>query len=897
MTDGTTHTGVNATLSAGGAVSGTVTDAGAHPLGGVTVAVVTAGGSEVGSSTTATDGTYTVTGLPAGSYDVCFDGSSATGGSSTTGYLDQCYHDVAWDGNYSDITGMTTVPVTTGSTHTGVGASLAVAGAVSGTVTDTGAHPLGGVSVTVVTTSGSEVGFATTASDGTYAVPDLATGSYDVCFDGSTAVGGSATAGYLDQCYDAVAWDGNLFDVTGATAVAVTVGSTHTGVDASLVTGGEISGTVTDGGSHPLGGVVVQVFTSTGSQVGSASTGSDGTYLVTGLLSGSYDVCFVGSAATGGSSVEGYLDQCYNGVAWDGNPFDVTGATTVAVTVGTTRPGVDGTLPPAGAVSGTVTDTGAHALEGVSVDVYTTDGSQVGFATTASDGTYTVAGLASGSYDVCFDGSSTIGGSSTTGYLLQCYDGVAWDGSSSDTTGATVVPVAVGSTRTGVDASLSPGAAVSGLVTDSRAHPLDGVSVEVIAPGGTQSFFATTGSDGTYTVDGLVAGSYDVCFDGSSATGGSSTTGYLDQCYSGVAWDGDPLDTTGATAVTLTAGSTHGSVGAPLPSAGAVSGTVTDTGAHPLDGVSVSVVTASGSQVGYATTASDGTFTVPGLAAGSYDVCFDGSSATGGSSTTGYLDQCWNGVSWDGNTSDITGATAVTVTTGATHSGVGASLPAGGAVDGAVTDTGSHPLGGVDVEVFNGSGVQVGSASTAPDGTYALTGLPTGTFDVCFDGSNASGGTSAAGYLDQCYAGSAWNGIGSDITGATSVTVTAGSSRAGVGASLVASAAVSGTVTDTGDHPLAGAFAFVLDDSGAEMGGTITGADGTYTVGDLPAGSYHVCFDVSGATGGTSTTGYVDQCWNDVSWDGVFADATSATAVPVVAGAVAVGVDAAAKAT
>ena len=87
------------------------------------------------------------------------------------------------------------------------------------------------------------------------------------------------------------------------------------------VGGGGVAGTVTDAGAHPLGSVSVDVYTAAGSQVGFALTGSDGTYTVTGLATGSYDVCFTGSFATGGTSTTGYLDQCYDGVAWDGNSY------------------------------------------------------------------------------------------------------------------------------------------------------------------------------------------------------------------------------------------------------------------------------------------------------------------------------------------------------------------------------------------------------------------------------------------------------------------------------------------------------------------------------------------------------------------------------------------------
>jgi hypothetical protein len=71
---------------------------------------------------TADDGSYTATGIPAGTdYQVCFSGSNgATGGSSdATGYLDQCYL------NQPDSNTATPVAATLGATRTGINAALA----------------------------------------------------------------------------------------------------------------------------------------------------------------------------------------------------------------------------------------------------------------------------------------------------------------------------------------------------------------------------------------------------------------------------------------------------------------------------------------------------------------------------------------------------------------------------------------------------------------------------------------------------------------------------------------------------------------------------------------------------------------------------------------------------
>ena len=298
--------------------------------------------------------------------------------------------------------------------------------------------------------------------------------------------------------------------------MTVTAGAIASNIDASLSSGGVVTGTVTDTSSNPLQGVYVEIIT-TGANpegVGFTTTGTNGSYAVVDLPAGSYDVCFIGSSATGGSSTTGYTDQCYDDVSWDGGYSDL-GGTAVVVTAGSTRSGIDANLTAGGAISGMVTDTTSAPLEGVDVEVFTTGANpdNVGYGTTTADGSYTVGGLPTGDYDVCFIGSSATGGSSTTGYTDQCYDDVSWDGGYSDL-GGTAVVVTAGSTRSGIDANLTAGGAISGMVTDTTSAPLEGVDVEVFTTGANPDNvgYGTTTADGSYTVGGLPTGSYDVCF-------------------------------------------------------------------------------------------------------------------------------------------------------------------------------------------------------------------------------------------------------------------------------------------------------------------------------------------------------------------------------------------------
>jgi len=449
------------TIAAGaGAVSGTVTDAGGthHGLAGVTVDVWSESNGDSGSATTAADGTYFVTALSSATdYSVCFSdyqyAPGATGGSSdATGYIDQC-----WRNQPNTSSGTTPVTVTVGATTTGINASLAAGGAISGTVTDAGGthHGLAEVSVHVYSAFFDGQGrIATTAANGAYVVTGLPAGTdYTVCFfTGGPVTGGTSDAtGYVDQCWQ------NQPEWGIPTPLTVTTGMTRTGVSAALATYGAISGTVSDAGgtNQGLAGVVVlvQSLTTGVDPPPAVITAADGSYTVTGLLAAAdYTVAFGASGATGGSSdAFGYFDQFYNNQPVFGTPTPVT------VASGVTRTGINAAIVGAGAISGTVTDAGGahHGLANVAVSIYSPSTGTIGGVFTAADGSWSDRRLeAATDYEVCFDASGATGGSSDVlGYTDQCYNSQPTSGT------PTPVTVILGVTGTGINASLTPSGA------------------------------------------------------------------------------------------------------------------------------------------------------------------------------------------------------------------------------------------------------------------------------------------------------------------------------------------------------------------------------------------------------------------------------------------------------
>ena len=566
------------------------------------------------------------------------------------------------------------VSVTAGTTTPDINAALQQGGQITGTVIDASTHSgIANIQVNALGSSGNPVGFATTDLSGNYTVSGLSTGSYRVEF--SAGFGGN----YIAQFYNGKS------TLATADAVSVTAGSTTSGIDAALQTGGQISGVVTDASTHSgIANIQVAVLGSSGNFVGSGLTASDGTYTVSGLSTGSYRVEF--SAGFGSN----YITQYYNGKS------TLATADAVSVTAGSTTSGINAALQTGGQITGTVTDASTHsALSNVCHRYGSTD-NEVGFANTDASGHYTVSGR-----DRKLHGGFAGSGSQSHPVLQRQV--LAGDGRCGVGDG--------GLDRTGHDAALQTGGQIYGPVTDASTHSgIANIQVNALGSSGNSGRVGLTASDGTYTVSGLSTGSYRVEF--SAGFGGN----YITQYYNG--------KSTLATAdpVSVTAGTTAPNINAALQQGGQITGTVIDASTHSgIANIQVNALGSSGNPVGFATTDSSGNYTVSGLSTGSYRVEF--SAGFGGN----YIAQFYNGKS------TLATADAVSVTAGSTTSGIDAALQTGGQISGVVTDASTHSgIANIQVAVLGSSGNFVGSGLTASDGTYTVSGLPTGTYHVAF---------------------------------------------------------------------------------------------------------------------------------------------------------------------
>ncbi|MCW2498028.1 carboxypeptidase regulatory-like domain-containing protein [Jatrophihabitans sp.] len=438
------------------------------------------GPKEIASQAVGANGTYSFTGLAASDsngYKVCFE----TGSSSS--YEDQCWQDVAWDGfvapsgpGFIEVPG-TAISLTAGQARTGIDAHLVPWALITGKVTDavTG-KGLGNVHVDI--TAGNDTGpgpEVDTAADGTWTAEVLGgPNKNSACFNASDATGGSS-AGYLNQCYNGVAWPDGAPQPTGTQFNAIS-GSPRSQINAALTPRvGTISGRVAAGDTGALlPGVTVTAFAPgavkgaalTGKAVATTKSAGDGTYSLS-LPAGdgvSYVVCFSTTLANEAK----YGAQCYGYQAWSKRAAAADGtvalpgtSTPVAVAVGQKVTGINGLLNP-GSISGRVTSAATRkAVAGVTVVLMgPTTGQYVLLTKTDASGAYSFGGLpqASSSYYVCFNSTGLDGKSELTQYNPQCWQNVAWAGHGPRGAGSVAVPVTSGATSKGISAALTAAA-------------------------------------------------------------------------------------------------------------------------------------------------------------------------------------------------------------------------------------------------------------------------------------------------------------------------------------------------------------------------------------------------------------------------------------------------------
>ena len=894
-------------------LAGKVTSPAGKPLADICVWVV-GNGFAVGMQTSR-NGTYRISadGIPVGSYPIeftspCFNTNSnpflaiAPGRWAPEFYQDKFSFSAA-----------NKVRLTARRVARGIDAVMQPGGEVAGVVTGSDGRRIKDACAVLTTKAGVEAGQAVTNSRGQYTITGLDPGRYRLI---AVPCGGDS-ADYAET------WYPDVPAIAKARPVVVRLGHLTGGIDVVMQKLGTITGQIRLGGKSgkPLGGICVGSNLTTNILVGGFATSRpNGTYVMTGLPAGRYDVeANVGGCGNNGNYAPAYL------------------ARPVRVTDGSTTTGVNLYLQPGGILSGTVTDAATGLpLGGICVSDDNGDG-----AVTSSNGTYAIEQLPAEQTTVQFGG----GCGNTGSYAPQYYDG------QSVAEAAETVTVTTGGTTSGIDAAMLPGATISGRVTGSSGRAVANVCVTPVpapylgTPVGFLGGEASTSSSGSYSVANLGPGQYAVVFFGGCQPLGSYAA--AQQWF-----DGQPTYAT-AGLVSVQPGQAVSGVNAVITRSGSIAGTITTAAGQPAQFACVTAISAStGLAGGDEVLSFGGQYTIAGLAPGRYtvgavscggqnlagsthrgyvtvragrttggvdfalgrggtitgrvtvrasgkpasDICvsanpvslvpaelgYGGTAVTSRSGTyriaglnTGRYQMQINDCSGSGETlAELTLPRTVQVTQGRVTAGVNASLPPGATITGQVTGPGGAAVPGACVELYQVPGdYLVDATTTDAHGSYSLTGEAAGRYQVEFADPSCSDG--AVGLAAQWYDGSA--GAGS----AAVISVRAGQTVTGVSASLAADGSITGTVTGPGSTPLTGVCVSAVPVSAAFSTVYAVSAGGSYSLTDLQPGQYRVEFQP-----GCGAIGLATQWWDDA------ASSRAAALVTVTAGSTVTGISA-----
>ena len=282
---GEAKTGVDVSMLKGGTIRGRVTGVGGVPLEQVLVQA-----SDSPGLYTDADGRYEVTGVPPGAIKVSFYPFA---------------HDGYWFQFYGG--GMMyetaqAIQMSEGEVRDGIDVQLSKGSGIAGTVVDAAGNPLEGICVSgIVPETLAPPFIVKTRADGTYFLGPLRPGTYRVQFQ---------------DCHD---WNTSMLSQTRLIDVGE---EPTTGVDATMIEGGRIAGTVVDFNGQPMQGVCVRARGSLPGSFGQAITEADGSFRTGGMPDDRYLVTFTNCNPAGPMITQYFQEQS---VPEKATPIDIVG--------------------------------------------------------------------------------------------------------------------------------------------------------------------------------------------------------------------------------------------------------------------------------------------------------------------------------------------------------------------------------------------------------------------------------------------------------------------------------------------------------------------------------------------------------------------------------------------
>lgn len=240
----------------------------------------------------------------------------------------------------------------------------------------------------------------------------------------------------------------------GADVITVINYQTTTGINFALEPGGSISGTVTNTGGSPLENIYITI------------RGED--WAIGGCTDASGNYSFNTMPFDDPVTISaGEFDYCglsyYVPEFWEEAQYYEQATSLVISDQNTEITGIDFTLEQEGRISGTVTNaSNSLPLKNVRIVASQIGGAGFGYKYSASNGYYSIWGLAPGSYSVLVWEDD---------YAIEFYD------NKQTLTDADLVTVGQGELSPNIDFALDPGGELVGTVTDIEGTPLENIMV------------------------------------------------------------------------------------------------------------------------------------------------------------------------------------------------------------------------------------------------------------------------------------------------------------------------------------------------------------------------------------------------------------------------------------
>ncbi len=544
------------------------------------------------------------------------------------------------------------------------------------------------------------------------------------------------------------------------------------------------------------------------------------------------------------------LNQVYPGKPIERHQSDLQSGTPVAAVAGSTTGGIDFALIQGGSISGVVTEAATgEPVRGVRIEVRSP--SAMSYGVTDPSGSYSVAGLRTGSYRVtarpAWEGILSFGMKHALfleSLLGQVY--VARGAVGAEREAGTPVVVTAPAAVTGIDFALVKGGVISGTVTNARTgEPM--ARVGVVVSGARHSVQVGSDERGRYEATGLPAGAYTLRTFADASGTLQPRPRVLDQVYKGIECWKDECRGVSGTPVPVSAGRTIGNIDFALAEGGAIAGTVTDavTGA-PVKLSRIEFFSPDGRQADAASVDAQGRYASGGLRAGTYFAV----AAANWAGRNPLARQLYKGRPCAAGACDVTDGTPITVTAATTTSGIDFALTRGGTISGTVTNRSTgQPVPGAEVGVYASLG-DLGTVATVradEKGAYAIPGLDAGDYYVQASAHEVLDATTRVpmfpAILDQIYpdVACAFRGCREVLRLGKPVAVKAGATATGIDFALGSGGTISGRITDaaTGKGVKDVRLIFHLE-SGVVATRTVTDADGNYTSLPLPTGAYYL---------------------------------------------------------